>query len=149
MYEESDVDEDEGSSSSSAHKKKRRRKEKQSPRPKTQKNKKKKKNELSPVHQSRNHKVIKNPRIRGSKSRNRKTQSSRSGNKGNYDGEESQSEEDNAIDESLLTLMVCEARVAVNDVGPHMPPRRPFLYWASVPKSDCVNMLMDRCRVRF
>jgi hypothetical protein len=42
--------------------------------------------------------------------------------------------------------MVCECRVAVNDLAPHTPAKRPYLYWANN-RSSALKALIDRCNV--
>ena len=46
-----------------------------------------------------------------------------------------------------MTLFVLEARAAVNDMAPHVPPKYPFLYWPSHPQHKAAEMLIKRSKV--
>jgi hypothetical protein len=61
-----------------------------------------------------------------------------------------ETEENNPYAEAdmKMTLFVLEARAAVNDLGPHIPPKYPFLYWPSHPQHKAAEMLIKRSKVR-
>ena len=47
-------------------------------------------------------------------------------------------------DIGMLSLMNTQARFAVNDVGNHVPPKYPLLYWGNKPVWDCARLLVLR-----
>ena len=91
---------------------------------------------------------VKNNRINGDKKRKKRGKKALANKDLEAARDRAQFDAEN-FDAAVETLCVCEARVAVNDVGPHSPRVAPFLYWATKPYTDAIAMLLERCKVSY